>query len=739
VLHATLAGSPPFEGAGPALLYKILTGAPAPLRAQAPDVPAELERLVGRLLEKKPEARPPSAESVARELDAILAAKEPEPAARSPWLFVLPFAAAAVFAAVLFPDARSPGPRPSPAASPGATSPSPRATASGKLGVLRTVGSRAWKHSEPVYALALAGRTLVSGGADACLVVADAATGDEREVLAGNTGRIVSVVILERRQTVIAGTTDGELLEWRLGSGAPPRHLERKDWAKAEIGALSADDDERFLLVGENDGVVRKLEIASGDVRVLREGGLPIRSVFEDSKAGSIAVEDSTTTPILRWEPVLGAQSSIPRRGAHEEGYVARLGIRDDGRLLVAILGGRVFAWNLMGGAPERYESPELHALVFVAGGRDAVATDTKGNVRRWELATGHVRWASTPGTACSITTIASSPSGDVVVAGFENALFKLSNGAVERTQGPASYVTSVAVDWERGVVVSGSVDGTARRWRLDDGTLLGANADAEAALPVAHVSIAPRTRRIAVTRSGPQSGVVTLWDPAAGPSEEPRRLEGYRAAWFAAAERELVTARSSFVIATKLDRAYEQVAVGQQADAITSLVVDPDGHTVFTGGKGTVGIWDVEKPAPEGPAGPAYVFPIATDRDVVGLARVVGTTTLLAAAEGYQREPSAVFRIDMGSRSCREAFRGRGAAKALVSDPVGKLVAFATDEGSVEVRDAATDALLGELRLADVHDFGTALALSAERKLLIVGTARGVLLWVDLSSLRRS
>jgi formylglycine-generating enzyme required for sulfatase activity len=65
-----IAGRPPFEGEGYAVIASHLRETPAPLRSLVADVPAELESLVARMLEKSPEERP-SAEEVARALDEI--------------------------------------------------------------------------------------------------------------------------------------------------------------------------------------------------------------------------------------------------------------------------------------------------------------------------------------------------------------------------------------------------------------------------------------------------------------------------------------------------------------------------------------------------------------------------------------------------------------------------------------------------------------------------------------------
>jgi serine/threonine-protein kinase len=71
VAYEALAGAHPFVGRPPpAMLAAHLTEAPAPLGGRRPEVPPALAGLVMRLLAKRPEDRPPTAQDVARSLDA---------------------------------------------------------------------------------------------------------------------------------------------------------------------------------------------------------------------------------------------------------------------------------------------------------------------------------------------------------------------------------------------------------------------------------------------------------------------------------------------------------------------------------------------------------------------------------------------------------------------------------------------------------------------------------------------
>ncbi|MBX3471471.1 MAG: protein kinase [Planctomycetes bacterium] len=70
-LYALLTGRPPFEGSSASVLRALLTRAPEPPGQHARGVPPALDRLVMRLLDKDPAARPASAARVADELRAL--------------------------------------------------------------------------------------------------------------------------------------------------------------------------------------------------------------------------------------------------------------------------------------------------------------------------------------------------------------------------------------------------------------------------------------------------------------------------------------------------------------------------------------------------------------------------------------------------------------------------------------------------------------------------------------------
>ncbi|MDY3552763.1 serine/threonine-protein kinase [Gemmata sp. JC717] len=84
VLYRMATGRPPFRGDTPlSLLVALATDTPAPARAVNPDLPPDLAALIDRLLSKDPDARPRSADEVARAARDIRARLSPGAASTS--------------------------------------------------------------------------------------------------------------------------------------------------------------------------------------------------------------------------------------------------------------------------------------------------------------------------------------------------------------------------------------------------------------------------------------------------------------------------------------------------------------------------------------------------------------------------------------------------------------------------------------------------------------------------------
>jgi serine/threonine protein kinase len=79
ILYHLLAGRPPFKGSDPMeVLLQVAQNPPPPIRKQRPEVPADLEAVCLKCLEKEPEKRYASAEALKADLERFLAGEAVE-------------------------------------------------------------------------------------------------------------------------------------------------------------------------------------------------------------------------------------------------------------------------------------------------------------------------------------------------------------------------------------------------------------------------------------------------------------------------------------------------------------------------------------------------------------------------------------------------------------------------------------------------------------------------------------
>jgi WD40 repeat protein len=377
-LHALLTGEPPFHGQGIGLLKKHLLDKPRPVRETRSEVPASLERLVLRLLDKDPAARGKGASAVADELEAIAREK---PRRRS-GAAVLAALACAGLAAIALASTRPAPEHPAPirppappaippdAPSPIASSAKPVAPAAGAsrwaLGKYWLLGTPA---GSPVTCLAFSpgADRVVAGYEDGSLRCFDVASPDSHVTVTEGGVPIRSVAFLPDRRRVAVGRESGtiELYELRQGAKALPV-TERP----SDVVALAALPDGR-LFSGSFDGTVAVQDLSGqGETRLFTDRHKDGARVVTVAPDGRVAFTGAWDGSLRRWDLATGASREVfpPAKGLAVKSLALTLGT-----LAVGRADGRVWLVDLdaLDRAPVRFE---------LAVGADAVALRPDGS-----------------------------------------------------------------------------------------------------------------------------------------------------------------------------------------------------------------------------------------------------------------------------------------------------------------------------------------------------------------------
>jgi WD40 repeat protein len=354
-------------------------------------------------------------------------------------------------------------------------------------------------------AVAPDGRLMVTTSTDTTARVWDVVSGALLSDLVGHNNRVTGVAFSRDGSAFVTWSADGTARVWDTGRGAA-----------------------RVILAGHGDPVASASFDSSGDTVLTTTvtGTARLWASRVDSELEPVA---SIPTPISAAEfsdegnaaalaggrgiEVLDAEgrevASLPARS------VAALAIDPAGSAVAAAEGRRVSIWRLQGDAPvDTVDVPVSPSALALDGGASQLAVGSvDGQVRIWKPGQGSLRTLSGPEHA--VTTVAFSPDGERLAAGFANGALKawrLSDGrSLYRASEHIPGTPVLSVDFSRtgDRLVTAGADTTARVWDAATGRMLYALRGH--ASTVNDASFDPSGRWV-VTAGGSIAG---LWDRA--------------------------------------------------------------------------------------------------------------------------------------------------------------------------------------------------------------------------------
>jgi WD40 repeat protein/tRNA A-37 threonylcarbamoyl transferase component Bud32/ABC-type branched-subunit amino acid transport system ATPase component len=296
------------------------------------------------------------------------------------------------------------------------------------------------QHSEAVLSVALSpdGLWLASAGGrqdgfgqDNAIRLWDAATHQQRGLLAGHPNTVTALAFSPDSRTLVSASADRSLIVWDIQTGQP------------RYDPLAGHDSAILALVYDPAG----------------------QHVYSGGDDGQILEWDMTVTP------------AISQPFAQRLGSVTALSISPDGLTLIAGLrDGSIAAWNVTTrrplGEPLAGQNDVITSLAYQHGGSLLASASRDGTIMMWDTAARQPVRAPLAGHTNWVMSVAFSPDGSLLASGSRDGTIILWDVATGRPlgqpiTGSVEWITSVAFAPDSQTLAAGSSAGEVAVWSV--------------------------------------------------------------------------------------------------------------------------------------------------------------------------------------------------------------------------------------------------------------------------------